>query len=576
MMATQRDDENGTASQDKDDPAQQAADTAQIINPNITSEEPDDAGQEDAQLKLDQERQAQQIADAARTSDMYVTPKEPEPELVSDIEQNAKQEDYNIAMSGAGEDRVAGTMEAGVQKQAKQKEEEERKTEQVTRAALAVTTAQAMRMLDELDDMQKDLDNKIENLENESDHIDTQVNEAIQKLDDMQDRDELSELSYDDEMDHMTSLDDTSTALRDRLIENQEKIEGFKAEKLETLEEQKDLSISIQEKGTPVSEEDLQSMIEIKQKLEDLDSRITQYEDKQMQLVEKVDDVVEANKNFSLSVEDRTQLNDNFLASIGESPDDESPEANDTPDALSAVAAVGGTISSETAVEGNTDTSGLEEPAPETSEEEMVVMDAVQGQLEGGTISREDIATVYAETGASDEVIAKVEADKSVTIEEPEEETAPGIKGVVANEVGTENANIMGGVALAAFPFLAFSEQPIEETQVPEKICDGIDIGCFADSEDFKQYGAPGVVATYDEPVNNGAQAAPGVNDNFNAALTNEQSGDTGDSSSTATQDQEVDLQQLAAMRADFARQQMQELNEKMNLKGPEPTDNMA
>ncbi|MCK5385459.1 MAG: hypothetical protein KAJ29_07745, partial [Alphaproteobacteria bacterium] len=469
--------------------------------------------QEDAQLKLDQERQAQQIADAARTSDMYVTPKEPEPELVSDIEQNAKQEDYNIAMSGAGEDRVAGTMEAGVQKQAKQKEEEERKTEQVTRAALAVTTAQAMRMLDELDDMHEELDNKIENLENRSDYVNAKVDNAIEKLDALQGETikSIGDVDYGvdivdsiknkyDTVDTISSMEKVKDALKNKLEKNQEKIEEFKAEKLETLEEQKDLSISIQEKGTPVSEEDLQSMIEIKQKLEDLDSDITQHENEQMQLVESVDYIVEVNSDPKLSSEDRMKLNDALTLTLDDTADKQTltfkeantlaivtaniterleqgntPEPlctiaaaettvsgetavdNDTPDALSAVAAVGGTISSETAVEGNTDTSGLEEPAPETSEEEMVVMDAVQGQLEGGTISREDIATVYAETGASDEVIAKVEADKSVTIEEPEEETAPGIKGVVANEVGTENANIMGGVALAAFPFLAFS-----------------------------------------------------------------------------------------------------------------------
>jgi hypothetical protein len=169
-------------------------------------------------------------------------------------------------------------------------------------------------------------------------------------------------------------------------------------------------------------------------------------------------------------------------------------------------------------------------------------------------ISREEFEAKCAEMKLSPDEIAKVEAALKDKVTEINDPTNTGLKSVVANEMGQENTNIMGGVAVAAVPVLALFggqsiKQDIEVQGAPTKVAAGAGLNnvgqSFADSEQFAKTNAPGVEASYNIPYKNSAEAAPNdLGDKLYAAANNEKGDGTG-SGGGAQQEHQLRMQQL-------------------------------
>jgi len=258
------------------------------------------------------------------------------------------------------------------------------------------------------------------------------------------------------------------------------------------------------------------------------------------------------------------------------------------PDAAETIAAAGaGKVSGETAVGDKADEwSGTDSMKLETSEEYQTAIADVHSRIESGEITREELDQMLAKSDASPELKSQIEKAlerEGVNIVEPENTNTPGIKGLAANELGEENAEIAADVTktatLTAAPTLALLggqsiKQNIEVQGAPTKVASGINNSgqSFADSDAFKMYNQEGVTASYDEPVNNKAEFAPNdLGETMYAAATNKDDGTGSGSGGGATLDQEEALKQ-AAQQAELARLHMAQQNEmsRPDLDAPE------
>ncbi len=664
---------------------------------------PEDQNKKDAQARLDQEhldnlksdadQRIQNAADLAaansREASFDIEPEEPEQEAI-DLQ------DLQIRQQEQGRyGNQSGTQGASTQKRQLRDEEENRNRAEQTTAGISVATytvEEAVKILDNIAERQEQQSIELVKIDLRDQEIEAKVDATLARLD------ALGE--YPDTQDNLkNSLEYVETGLKNQLLENRAQKQELVTNRNKAIEERDALRTSIEQRGGKTSEEEAQRLKALNDEIDNIDEKISQYGIKQQRIDDQVTFIENVNADSSLTDAQKANLNntltqtslkgyfsdttvlqttpgelgteDGHFLYIGlrtqmASLDPNSPRTEELYKLMSesgfkfqtrdgqllegqaAIDALRADIEAdrltiikdniefavdeiincsdnkisraelsniyanngatpeiieeiekylkeedviiaeykkgdspiETDIAINTsstgDASAIESPAPKADVEEMAFAGKVENLIEGDAITQEDLSRAL--DGAPDHVQTKVMAslqEKGIEVTDPNN---VGIKNVVANEVGQDNANIMDGATrtatIAAFPFLAFSGQSIEETTTPTKTCSGINVGCFADSEEFAKYNPKdGSSPSYAEPINNGAEAAPGhLGDKLYTAATNEGEG-TGSGGDGTALDQETELRLAAqAQSAEMARLRLIEQNEinRPDLNSPE------
>ena len=202
------------------------------------------------------------------------------------------------------------------------------------------------------------------------------------------------------------------------------------------------------------------------------------------------------------------------------------------------------------------DDTDIKAPALEMDQDTFTQVQEIEVSLaEGNAISKEEFDAKCAEMKLSPEQIAKVEEafeNKSITIGEPESDVQNDSMAVIAENTAANTPN--NGIISDAGP-----TQKIPEQGTPTQTCNGLDNTCFADSEQFKKTSVPGAEASYDKPVENRIEFAPGVSEDLTNAVENKKGDDTS-SGGGADNDLEQEAQKLVAQQ--LHEQRMAQANE--------------
>ncbi len=203
---------------------------------------------------------------------------------------------------------------------------------------------------------------------------------------------------------------------------------------------------------------------------------------------------------------------------------------------------------------------GAVTPAPsQMNKTEIAAEDAMKRQTEGGEITRDQLAEIKADTGASSAEMAKVEANiesQGTKINEADGDNMQR-EGIVAATDGVaggpENTAAIGTVITAAIPILGvskFQANSIEATQTSDNKCSGLNHGSFCDSEEFTKHdNGPASYNNHGEPANDGTKNAPSDITLQQQEVANDVSGDGAGSGGGAQQDLETEAQKLVAQR---------------------------
>ncbi len=485
--------------------------------------------------------------------------------------------------------RQSGTGAAATSQQQQNKDEsEEEKTAKTAAAIAAATTTaeQAARYIEEIEQKQTEIERSIRDLELEAANIQNIADETFSTLDALVDQknDEIEEKIKEVEEKQsdlklaqlQTQLAKNKSAINVDLI--QKEMEDEKAAKAKKESAEKDLDTTKTEKENAETTRDVASelcaeyeqvneeRLQLAERHKELASELKTLDPQKEEDRARIEEIKQETNKIDLDIKKCSEKMEeikyeetSLLESQKTKQSEQNSEQNNKNDEKTAE-----TPNDKT----DSDKTDIDTPAPKADLEEMKYSGKVENLISAnGTINQKDLeeAMQDAPPHVKEKIMESLER-KGIEIEN--QNNIDINSQVTKTDLDQNNdAKIMGGTdktaTVSAFPFLASStKQSIEETTTPSKTCSGVKYTCFADSEEFHNYDAKGVEASYNAPVNNGTEHAPSDIVIAQREVANDSS-DSGKGSSGGgtTLDQEEQLR-LAAQQAEFARQQLIEQNE--------------